>query len=599
MTEEQLDSMAHAEAMADSLAQVADSAQNDPHKREYYMAQIPFTEEQLEASNAIIMDGLYNSGIIFKDKLDNLALSEKALRRITDNYPAYENMADVYYHLFLLYSRKDLPEVAETYVGRLKKDYPDNEWTTLLTDPYYAENARFGEHIEDSIYAATYDAFKADRYGEVAGNVRISESRFPLGANRDKFIFIGGLGKLNNGDADGCLADMKTVVEKYPQSGLSAMAGMIVNGVTAGRRLRGGKFDIGNVWERRSEVLSISDSTAQKELSAERNTDFVFMIAYRPDSVNENQLLYELAKYNFTSYMVRNFDISIEDVDGLHRMTVSGFRNYDEALQYARQLHTKRDITRNKENSRTIIISTQNLPLLGTQFSYDDYDKFYNKHFAPLKVSTLQLLAEPEEITTTPDSRHEPTEEDADRLLDNSTIIDNGLDTAPDDNGTTVIPETPETQKGNGETQGNDGEVVIPTTPSLDMDNGDEEGATIVTEEDGQAKNDNKTVVPEKTTPEENSNGIIVPLEERKNDKAEPKKQPVQPAQGTENTENVKDKQQPQKEEKKKEKEQPKPSKEIEDEFYFDEDTAAPDKKKDDKKVEEGLEDEYYDLEGF
>ena len=110
MTEEQLDSIARAEALADSLEQVADSAQNDPHKREYYLKQIPFTEEQVQASNLIIMDGLYNSGVIFKDKLDNLPLSEKALRRITDSYPEYENMADVFYHLFLLYSRMGDPQ---------------------------------------------------------------------------------------------------------------------------------------------------------------------------------------------------------------------------------------------------------------------------------------------------------------------------------------------------------------------------------------------------------------------------------------------------------------------------------------------------------
>ena len=79
MTQEQLDSIAKEEAIQDSLEQVKDSAQNDPHKREYYLAQIPFTEEQLLASNLILEDGLFNSGVIFKDKLENLKLSEKQL----------------------------------------------------------------------------------------------------------------------------------------------------------------------------------------------------------------------------------------------------------------------------------------------------------------------------------------------------------------------------------------------------------------------------------------------------------------------------------------------------------------------------------------
>ena len=208
------------------------------------------------------------------------------------------------------------------------------------------------------------------------------------------------MSKLNEGDAEGCLEDMNTVVKKWPQSGVAEMAGMIVKGVSEGKRLKGGKFDLDNVWERRSEVLTDNDSTAVRELSDERFAAFTFMIAYKPDSTDENRLLFELARYNFTSFLVRNFDIAVEDADGIHRMKVSGFRNYDEALQYVRQLFTNKTITSLIGRNRTIIISEQNLPLLGRQFSYDDYARFYDKHFAPIKISDEQLLNVPETVTT-------------------------------------------------------------------------------------------------------------------------------------------------------------------------------------------------------
>ena len=54
LTERQRDSIMHAEARLDSIKQAADSLKNDPHKREYYLSQIPFTAEQLEASNKIL-----------------------------------------------------------------------------------------------------------------------------------------------------------------------------------------------------------------------------------------------------------------------------------------------------------------------------------------------------------------------------------------------------------------------------------------------------------------------------------------------------------------------------------------------------------------
>ena len=393
------DSLASEALSSDSLA--SDTTANDPHERAYYLAQIPFTEEQKTASHAIIQDGLFHAGVIFKDKLDNLTLSERHLRRLTDNYDAYEHLDEAWYHLYLLYARQGNTMMADSCLNRLKHKYAESEWTVLLTDPYYEENARFGEHIEDSLYAATYDGFKTDRYEMVKANAKLSETRFPQGANRDKFLFIEGLSLLNEGDGDGCIARLKEVIERFPDSEVSAMAGMIIKGVNEGRQLHGGKFDIGDVWARRDITLA-ADSTRQDTLDARTDQSFLFILAYQPDStdINENQLLYNMARYNFTNFLVRNFDIQLDEDHGLRRMLISGFLSYDEALQYARQLYDNETMKEQVKDCRSIIISESNLPLLGTAFSYDDYLKFYEERFIPLKISDEELLIVPEGIVT-------------------------------------------------------------------------------------------------------------------------------------------------------------------------------------------------------
>ena len=411
MTDEQRDSLAQAAEQEELLKQTSDSAVNDPHRREYYLAQIPFTLEQLAESNKLLEDGLYHAGVIFKDKLDNLPLSRKSLLRLVNNHPDYAHLDDAYYHLYLLYSRERKPEMAQTYLQKLKAEYPESQWTTLLSDPYYAENAKRGVQIEDSLYTLTYQAFRDGEYDKVERNAQISRNRFPNGANRDKFLFIGGLSKLNDGDIKSSLADLKEVVSKYPDSRLSEMAGMIINGVDAGRRLYGGKFDLNDVWTRRSIELNDRDSTRQKGYSPERNASFVFLLAYDPDKTNENQLLFEMAKYNFTSYMARYFDINIEDLEGLHRMQISGFNSYDEARQYANAVYQQPAIKRLLGNVRAYVISEPNLKLLGTSHTYEEYEKFYSKHFAPLPVSKLPLLLEPAE--TAPAAEEEPSTEEA------------------------------------------------------------------------------------------------------------------------------------------------------------------------------------------
>ena len=552
LTEEQKDSIAKAELAQDSLEQLKDSAQNDPHKREYYLAQIPFTEDQVATSNLAIMDGLYNSGVIFKDKLDNLDLSKKQFTRLETQYPDFEQKADMYYHLFLLYSRLGQHDVAAGYVEKLKAEYPDNQWTILLTDPYFKENAQFGVHIEDSLYAATYEAFKADRLSEAKANAQISATRFPLGENRDKFLFIGGLAKLNDGDSKGCVNDMKAVVEKFPQSKLAEMAGMIVNGVNAGKPLHGARFDLGDVWTRRTAVLADSDSINAKTFDAERNTEFVFMLAYVPDSVDENKLLYQMAKVNFTHYVVRNFDLAIEDANGLRRMVVRGFRNYDEALQYARGLSEQAGLQQLLSGCKAIVISDKNLPLLGTNFSYADYQDFYDKNFAPLKISSQPLFTEP---------IHVAPKEDAERETSAPAEAKAGNENSSNTDGELLLPVEEEVKK-----KAEANEEIIPLEPEKKVENNNVDDTVIPLEPEKKVENNN------------NVDDTIIPLEPEKK----------QNAGNNENNDDeiiiIDDDS----------------NKATDNEIYF-EDTPQPQQNKKEAKKQEKyeLEDEYFDLDGF
>ncbi len=552
LTEEQKDSIAKAEQAQDSLEQLKDSAQNDPHKREYYLAQIPFTSDQVATSNLTIMDGLYNSGVIFKDKLDNLDLSKKQFTRLETQYPDFEQKADMYYHLFLLYSRLGQHNVAAGYVEKLKAEYPENQWTILLTDPYFKENAQFGVHIEDSLYAATYEAFKADRLSEAKANAQISATRFPLGENRDKFLFIGGLAKLNDGDSKGCVDDMKAVVEKFPQSKLAEMAGMIVNGVNAGKPLHGARFDLGDVWTRRTAVLADSDSINAKTFDAERNTEFVFMLAYVPDSVDENKLLYQMAKVNFTHYVVRNFDLAIEDANGLRRMVVRGFRNYDEALQYARGLAEQAGLQQLLSGCKAIVISDKNLPLLGTNFSYADYQDFYDKNFAPLKISSQPLLTEP---------IHVAPKEDAERETSAPAEAKAGNENSSNTDGELLLPVEEEVKK-----KAEANEEIIPLEPEKKVENNNVDDTIIPLEPEKKVENNN------------NVDDTIIPLEPENK----------QNAGNNENNDDeiiiIDDDS----------------SKATDDEIYF-EDTPQPQQNKKEVKKQEKyeLEDEYFDLDGF
>lgn len=389
----------------------AEEYANDPHRPEYYLKDIPFTEEQMAASNAALVEGLYGAAIIYKDRMDNFPLAERTFQRILLNFPDFQKMDEIYYNMFQLYSRMERRDDAEDYKQRLIAEYPDNEHGKLIADPDFEFKGRYGKQIEDSVYQDTYDAFKFSDYHTVIRNSQEMAEEYPEGANRARFMFLEALSKLELGDREHFMADLRTIVEKYPQSSVSELAGLYVKGLKEGRLLQGGKFEMGSIWERRRGIFDEADSLANDStFSPEKNANFVFVIAYERDAIDENQLLYEMARYNFTAFTVRNFDIASEKGDGIDMMQVRTFLNYDEAYIYMHRLFNNADMAYKLQGLKCFIISEENLKKLMKGLSFADYFDFYDEHFD--RVGSLRISEDEEASLDEPTELPEPVDEE-------------------------------------------------------------------------------------------------------------------------------------------------------------------------------------------
>ena len=389
------DSMAQAHRGKKMTKELKDSLKaeehaNDPHRPEYYLKDLPFSDEQMAASNAALVDGLLGAAVIYKDRMDNFPLAERTFKRILAYFSDYEKMNEVYYNLFQLYARTGLREEAETYRQNLMTEYPEDEHSKRLADPDFEYKGRYGVQVEDSVYQAAYVAFQQGNYAEVVNQSQKMGTDYPDGKNRARFLFLEAMSRLELGDREHFMSDLKALIERYPQSSVSELAGLYVKGLKEGRLLQGGKFEMGSVWERRGGWGEEVDSlAADSTFSVEKNTDFVCVIAYERDSVETNQLLYELARYNFTAFNVRNFDITEERGSGIDMMQVRTFLNYEEAYIYLHRLLNNVSMAYKLQGLKCFIISEENLKRLSRGLSFADYFDFYDEHFD--RVGALRI----------------------------------------------------------------------------------------------------------------------------------------------------------------------------------------------------------------
>ena len=400
------------DAAADSLAAadqaLKDSLANDPHEREYYLRQIPFTEEQLAESNRLIGDALYNAGILEQEQLENFPLAERTMVRFLNDFPEHEGIDNVFYHLFLLYGRLEDIESAEEYRGYLLEDFPEAKLAALLGNPNYEMIAREGKHVEDSIYVEAYAAYQAEQYDKVEENYQFSTDNFPQGKHRARMMFIRAMSSLYGGERDTFMVTLRDVIQKFPQEEVTELAQAIVKGIDEGRLLMDDRYDASSIWSRRTRSESGDSTEVAPQLKEDRYCNFNFVLAYPTGSLDENMLVYEMAHYNFTNYMVRNFDIEIQADAGLTMMVIRGFLAYDEVHAYAQKLYADDHMRTRLEGIRTLLISDDNLLMIGKEFSFDEYKEFYDQHFAPLDVPEDLQIDEPTDLQILdPDEEYE------------------------------------------------------------------------------------------------------------------------------------------------------------------------------------------------
>lgn len=363
-----------------------DTLSTDPTTREYYLGRIPHDDETKAEMHKKLSDAIFNSALVFEEKLGDKELALSYWERLVNEYPEYDKMSDVYYHLYLSCSRWEESEKAELYRNMLLTTYPDSTVTIKIQDPDFFESVAVKEHKEDSIYAESYELFKKELYAQVIENNSYATKKYPKGKHRARFMFIDALSKLYNGQQDEALEAIESLATEFSEEEITAMAQEISTGVKEGRLLNSG-ISL-SIWERKSDGTIKGDMDSVPEFSSERNEPYYFILAYPNDSLDEKRLLFEIARYNFSRYMVRNFKMEFNKQAAITLLEIKEFLNFDEAFIYRKRLYSNGDMAKLLEGINAFIISKSNLDLLLNYYSFDDYRKFYEEN--------LQNIPEPE-----------------------------------------------------------------------------------------------------------------------------------------------------------------------------------------------------------
>ncbi|MDE6321367.1 MAG: hypothetical protein K2L93_03625, partial [Muribaculaceae bacterium] len=356
---------------------------DDPHYPEYYLKQIPSTPQERQTCNDIIQEGLYNMGVILKDKLEDYPASLSEFNRLLTRYPDNVYRLDTYYNMYLIYMRQGNLAEAEHYRQLIMSDFPESKYGVAMQDPKYLDNLKAMPAIQEELYQQAYQAYLDNNNERVHSIYDEMRKRYPMSKIMPKFMFIEALTYVTQNDPEKFQSTLKEMLELYPETDITPVASSYLKQLNQGRKLHSGPVNTrGMLWDIRLGNDSTASGSTGQPANFEINPDAkqLLVLTYPTDSVSANQLLYDIARHNFTTFVVRDFELEQMNFGRLGMLIIKGFDNQRDLDHYRKTM--SQDIQLQlPPQVRPIIISAQNFEtLIREGRSLDEYFRFLDEN---------------------------------------------------------------------------------------------------------------------------------------------------------------------------------------------------------------------------
>ena len=353
----------------ETISKAEQTAEIDDHKPAFYLQQIPKTAEDIERSNQQIADALYNMVYIYRDRVGDQALSDATFQEYCRRFPTNERLVELYYMQYLTALKNQNNADAEQYRKAIIQQFPESKEATIVSQPDYFERLKKMSAEQDSLYENTYYNYLDNNFAAVKANKQYAEEHYPLTPLMPRFLFLNAIAVAKTEGQEAFTQELQDMVTRYPDNELTAMAKDMIALMGQGAE---SQASIGTSLQDRRTVETtenIEEGDSVLAFSTETNMASIVLMIVPNDEKILNTLLYQVALYNFSQFMIKDFDLKQIPLfsQGQSALQVSGFDTLEEAKWYQKMLQKNNEFMNwlNSNQGQIIPITEENATKLG------------------------------------------------------------------------------------------------------------------------------------------------------------------------------------------------------------------------------------------
>lgn len=360
----------------------------DKYDPAFYLAQLPSTPADFAKSNGQISKSLFNMGQLYEYKLTEDSLALAAYAELYRRFGVDSLWIEAYYSMYKLNEKAGRSAEAQIYKNLITAKFPSTTYGQMLSFPDYAERQRELSLWQDSLYEKTFMAYTRNEFQTVIDNYQRLNSNYPFASLMPKFALLNALSVGKNGDQDAMRTKMEDIVKKYPQSDVAGTVKDMLALLGQGKMVaKGGTY--GDLMTKQQASLEQQANQPAPAFTVALNSSHYVLLPVISDTLNINRLVFNIASYNFNSFVLKDFDLEVKYLSPLKAVLISDFPTFGDARYYMSSLSEVPALSKTltADGIRPVAISDDNLKAILAGQTFSDYLKFYQGTLIPAQAA--------------------------------------------------------------------------------------------------------------------------------------------------------------------------------------------------------------------
>lgn len=333
--------------------------------RQAWIADVPFTQSDLQKSNMRLALAYFNIGVIYDEKLSDAREAIKDYELLLKRFPKSEFEPEVLYKMFKLYNQLKQTDKATAAKNKLIQEYPLSPYALILQNKSISSAESDANREVVVFYEQLYQKYLDGNYTEVKQQKKEADKKFPGNALQPKYDL---LYALSVGKSEGITefkAELTEVAARYPKTDVGDRAAAILKAI------------------KRQGEAQIPDSLkpVEADFTIDESGPFYFVIAIKDDKLDMNELIGRIMTYNEEYHEFENLRANpMLSNDGYQLLMVREFKELGKAMTFYTDFKTRDALKKRLQyqgSSLAFVVSVPNFKKMLKEKKVDSYNAIF------------------------------------------------------------------------------------------------------------------------------------------------------------------------------------------------------------------------------